>query len=330
MARIAILGTGAWGTALANVLLSNKHHVAMWGVDQTQINDLKKQVNTQYYGNTKLVSPLKLVTKKSEDIINFKPEYVVIAVPSIHISSTLEMFANKFENTPVYINVAKGFDLKTKNTWSLSISKIIKNNSLGLVTLIGPSFATEVFNKNITVVNTVSDKIELAKKVGALFNTKFFKCVEITDVKGAETISAIKNIMAIGSGILYAQHNSINTRAAILAQIAKEVQSIVKIMGGEPSTLYQFCGIGDIFLTCTDSKSRNFSFGLEIGKFGFKNVKKVLKNNTVEGYWAAKVVYQIITAHGIKAPILTHIYKILYNNESETNFVQNIINEINK
>ena len=330
MARIAILGTGAWGTALANVLLSNKHHVAMWGVDQTQINDLKKQVNTQYYGNTKLVSSLKLVTKKSEDIINFKPEYVVIAVPSIHISSTLEMFANKFENTPIYINVAKGFDLKTKNTWSLSISKIIKNNSLGLVTLIGPSFATEVFNKNITVVNTVSDKIELAKKVGALFNTKFFKCVEITDVKGAETISAIKNIMAIGSGILYAQHNSINTRAAILAQIAKEVQSIVKIMGGEPSTLYQFCGIGDIFLTCTDSKSRNFSFGLEIGKFGFKNVKKVLKNNTVEGYWAAKVVYQIITAHSIKAPILTHIYKILYNNESETNFVQNIINEINK
>ena len=88
----------------------------MWGVDQTQINDLKKQVNTQYYGNTKLVSPLKLVTKKSEDIINFKPEYVVIAVPSIHISSTLEMFANKFENMPVYINVAKGFDLKTKNT----------------------------------------------------------------------------------------------------------------------------------------------------------------------------------------------------------------------
>ena len=330
MAKIAILGTGAWGTALANVLLSNKHQVAMWGVDQTQINDLKKQVNTQYYGNTKLVSPLKLVTKKSEDIINFKPEYVVIAVPSIHISSTLEMFANKFENMPIYINVAKGFDLKTKNTWSLSISKIIKNNSLGLVTLIGPSFATEVFNKNITVVNTVSDKIELAKKVGALFNTKFFKCVEITDVKGAETISAIKNIMAIGSGILYAQHNSINTRAAILAQIAKEVQSIVKIMGGEPSTLYQFCGIGDIFLTCTDSKSRNFSFGLEIGKFGFKNVKKVLKNNTVEGYWAAKVVYQIITAHGTKAPILTHIYKILYNNESETNFVQNIINEINK
>ena len=330
MARIAILGTGAWGTALANVLLSNKHHVAMWGVDQTQINDLKKQVNTQYYGNTKLVSPLKLVTKKSEDIINFKPEYVVIAVPSIHISSTLEMFANKFENMPVYINVAKGFDLKTKNTWSLSISKIIKNNSLGLVTLIGPSFATEVFNKNITVVNTVSDTIELAKKVGVLFNTKFFKCVEITDVKGAETISAIKNIMAIGSGILYAQHNSINTRAAILAQIAKEVQSIVKIMGGEPSTLYQFCGIGDIFLTCTDSKSRNFSFGLEIGKFGFKNVKKVLKNNTVEGYWAAKVVYQIITSHGIKAPILTNIYKILYNNESETNFVQNIINEINK
>ena len=85
----------------------------MWGVDQTQINDLKKQVNTQYYGNTKLVSSLKLVTKKSEDIINFKPEYVVIAVPSIHISSTLEMFANKFEAG--YEIIKKWYKKETSN-----------------------------------------------------------------------------------------------------------------------------------------------------------------------------------------------------------------------
>ena len=134
--------------------------------------------------------------------------------------------------------------------------------------------------------------------------------------------------MAIGSGIMYAQHSSINTRSCILAQIAKEIFYILKVMGGKLETLYQFCGIGDIYLTCTSKKSRNFSLGLTIGKKSYKKINKVVNANTIEGYWATKVAYEIIRKYKIDAPIISHLYSILYENENPENFVNNVVKEI--
>ena len=171
----------------------------------------------------------------------------------------LSKVTNKFTTKPIYINVAKGFNQKTLKTWSPTINQLIKGKARGLVTLIGPSFAEEVFKNKITIVNAVTDDLKIANETQKIFNTKYFKCIPIDDVKGAETISALKNVMAIGSGIMYAQHSSINTRSCILAQIAKEIFYILKVMGGKLETLYQFCGIGDIYLTAMNEIYNNIS-----------------------------------------------------------------------
>ncbi len=326
--RIAILGTGAWGTALASVLLNVGNSVAMWGISKEQLSDLKKQMNTTFFGNKKFNGKLSLVTNDIKKIAKFKPQFVIIAVPSIHIENVLLKVSPVIKSRPIYINVAKGFDPKTLNTWSHTIKKIIKNKSKGLVALIGPSFAVEVYYKNRTIVNVVSENINIAKQVKKIFDTDYFKCIPITDMSGAETISALKNVMAIASGILYSQHTSINTRSAILAQIAKEISYILKIVGGKQETLYQFCGIGDIYLTCTSEKSRNFSFGLAIGRLGNKQIKKIIKTKTVEGYWATKIAYEIIKKYKIQAPIIIHLYHILYKNADPKKFINNIIKAI--
>ena len=326
--KIAILGTGAWGTALANVLISNRNSVAMWGIDDKEIENLKLQKNPKYFGKKKLCGALSIVSKDINEIVDFKPDFVIIAVPSLHIENVLSKVVDKFITKPVYINVAKGFNPKTLKTWSPTIKQLIKGKSSGLVTLIGPSFAEEVFKNKITIVNAVTDDSKVAAETEKIFNSKYFKCISIDDFKGAETISALKNVMAIGSGILYAQHNSINTRSCILAQIAKEIFYILKVMGGKLETLYQFCGIGDIYLTCTSKKSRNFSLGLMIGKKGYKKINKVVQANTVEGYWATKVAYEIIQKYKIDAPIISHLYSILYENENPKTFVNNVVKEI--
>lgn len=328
MNKIAVLGTGAWGTTLANVLLDNKQKVAMWGISESEISDLKKQTNTKYYGSKKLSKPLALVTTNIIDIINFNPNFIIIAIPSKFIEDVINKIINRLKSKPIFINVAKGFNPLTRKTWSYTIEDLIQHKASGLVTLIGPSFAVEVFNKEITVVNTVSSNILLAKKVAKIFSNKYFKCVSINDVYGAETMAALKNVMAIGSGIIYSQHESINTRAAILAQITHEISEIASLMGGHSTSLYQFCGIGDIFLTCTDNKSRNFSFGELVGRKGFAKAKKQLKEVTVEGYWATLIAYEIIKKNNINAPIISHIYKILYENENAKDFVKNVIKEI--
>jgi glycerol-3-phosphate dehydrogenase (NAD(P)+) len=196
-----------------------------------------------------------------------------------------------------------------------------------LVTLIGPSFANEVFKNEPTVLNAVSQRLILAKRVSKLFNNHHFKCIEILDEIGAEMMGASKNVMAIAMGVTYELHTSINTRAALLAQVTKEISRIVKVYGGEVETVLQFCGIGDIYLTCTDDKSRNFSFGKNIARVG---VKRALANNnkTIEGYESTRVLYNIIKSHHIQAPALTEIYQVLFNNKNPKFFVRNVIKQI--
>ncbi len=328
MAKIAILGTGAWGTALSNVLLKNGHDVLMYGIDKKEISDLKKGLNAKYFGNKKMVSIPKS-TLNEKDVISFKPSYVLLAVPSSFIESTVKKFASKLSNKPIYINVAKGFNPKTNEVWSIAIKKIIKPYSKGFVSLLGPSFAIEVFNNQATMINAVSTKKKLARNVANLFNNSTFKCIVTTDEKGAEIMGSLKNVMAIALGLAYELHTSINTRAAMLAEATKEISLIVKSLGGKSETISNFCGIGDIYLTCTDSKSRNFSFGKSIAQIGLK--KTLSQNNkTVEGYNATKVAYKIISNKKINAPVLSEIYKVLYKEKNPKFFVATVIKKIIK
>lgn len=327
MAKFTIIGTGAWGTALANVLLDNNNFVQMYGIDDKELQDLKNQKNTKYFGNSKL-SQVPLVTNKIDDIINFAPNYLILAVPSVYIQSSLESIIYKLKNKPIVINVAKGFNPNTNDLWSKTLKKIIKKRASGYATLIGPSFAVEVFNRNYTVVNVISTSKKISTKVAKSFTNKYFKCVTIKDEVGAEIIGTMKNIMAIALGIAYEQHISINTRAAMLAQAVKEISIVINLYGGSINSLYNFCGIGDIFLTCTDEKSRNFSFGKSIAKNGLKKTLENMKSKTVEGYVATKIAYKMLKNNLKSTPLVSELYKVLYKNSKVNDFVEKIIKKI--
>jgi glycerol-3-phosphate dehydrogenase (NAD(P)+) len=305
-------------------LLENNHQVSLWGIDPKEIDDLKKQVNTHYFAKQKLIKKPHLVSSNITDVLVGKPDFFIIAVPSAHIVSVLNKLLPKLKYKAYFINVAKGLDPNTNNIWSKTIKQVVGNKLKGLVTLIGPSFAIEVFHDQPTMVNTVSSSIPLARMVSLLFNNNHFRCVEIKDEVGAEVIGALKNVMAIGMGIAYELHTSINTRAAMLAQSTKEINKIVKSFGGNNETITQFCGIGDIYLTCTDEKSRNFSFGKLVAKIG---ITEALKQNTktVEGYNATKIIERVITDKKISAPFLNEIYQVLFENKKPTDFVKNVM-----
>lgn len=319
--EITILGTGAWGTALANVLLENNNVVKMWGVDNDEINDLKKQLNTKYYGTKKLFKKPYLITNDLEEATK-NSKIILLAIPSKFLIKTLENLKKIIKNKKVIlINVAKGIDPETKLFWSQIIKKTFKKNLDGLVSLLGPSFASEVFEKELTVINAVSSNPKALKIVTKLFCNKYFKLVPIENEMGADIFAALKNVAAIGTGIIYQLHPSINTRSAILACAFKEIYQIYQkiVNDNKPSNIgYELCAIGDLTLTCTSEKSRNFSFGLEIGKNGFQ--KTIAKNNkTVEGFIAAKIINEILKTKKIKAPIITAIYNILYKNADPKN-----------
>lgn len=328
--KITILGTGAWGTALGCCLSLNKHEVVMWGIDENEINDINHNYNKKYFGNEKLFAPLKATNDLHEAISS--SDYVLIAIPSVFIVDVLKkvtIILQEEKIKPIFINVAKGLDSFTSDVWSKSIKKILKGFHSGITSLIGPSFAIDVFEKKPTIVNVASKKIETAKNVSELFNSSFFKAVPIDDEIGAQILSAIKNLLAIAIGIAEENHNSINTISALLTVGVNEMQLIAKVMGAKEKTILQYCGIGDIFLTCTCDKSRNFSFGKQVYKNG---IYKSLEQNksTVEGYKVYPTVNELIKNNKIKAPLFTLICKVLSGDLSAKLFVEKALDEIMK
>ncbi len=314
--KVVVLGTGAWGTALANVLADSGNDVFMWGVNQSEVDDINKHHNKKYYGNKRINSRISASTNLKEAL--FRANYIVLAIPSIFLKDVLKSSKEFILNKPIIINATKGLDPDTMSPWGDTIKEILSSNDVASLT--GPSFAIDVIDKKPTIVNIVTKSESLFKKISYIFNCDYFKIVNCKDENGSEICGAIKNLLAIGIGIAHENHNSINTVSALLTTGINEIKEIISLQNGEQKTILDYCGIGDIFLTCTSDKSRNFSFGKQLYKHGL-NKSLIMNSNTVEGYTVSKVVEKIIEKKSDKFPILNSICMVLSNKLKPRDFV---------
>jgi glycerol-3-phosphate dehydrogenase (NAD(P)+) len=149
----------------------------------------------------------------------------------------------------------------------------------------------------------------------------------LKDEIGGQIFGAFKNIIAIGMGMIYELYDSSNTRAAMLSQGTKEITNIVKSLKGKQDTLSEFCGIGDIFLTCTDTKSRNFLLGQLIVQKGLNYALQHF-NKTVEGYPATEIAYDVIKKHKLHSPLIEEIYNVLYKNADCKLILKNVMHKL--
>lgn len=318
--KIVILGTGAWGTALANVIADSGNQVLMWGIDEDEVNNINKHNNRKYYGSKRLNKNISATTDVKTAI--FKANYIIVAIPSKFIKGVLENIKNMVNSNPIIINATKGLDPETMSPWCDSIREIL--NTDNVVSLTGPSFAIDVINKKPTIVNIVSKNEELFMKVSSIFNCNYFKVVHCYDEKGSEICGAIKNLLAIGIGIAHENHNSINTVSALLTTGINEISEIIKLKGGDSGTVLNYCGIGDIFLTCTSNKSRNFTFGKQLYKQGLEKTI-IFNSSTVEGYTVSDIVIEIIKGKESDFPILNSICNVIHGKIKAKDFVKHSI-----
>ena len=320
--KVAILGSGSWGTALGNVLCNNGVETLIWGVSEDEINDINKNRQNTRYFDTELNSNLKGTTNIS-DIKD--ADVVLLAVPTGAVEEVSIKASSVLEKPVIVINVAKGFHPITHER----LSVVIKNNFSKLkavVSLIGPSHAEEVVLGLLTSLNAVSDDEESAKLIQNLFSNSYFRVYTNTDVVGAEIGVALKNIMAIASGILTGIGQGDNAKAALMTRGLAEMARYGIYFGGRPETFLGLAGVGDLIVTCTSVHSRNFQAGLIIGKNN--SAKEFLETNksTVEGIKACKVVYEESIKHGISMPITEQVYKILYENKKPLDAANDLMN----
>lgn len=313
MSKITVIGSGALGSALGNVLIdsSKLNEVLIYGIDQNELNDLEKGINTKYFGDAKFNS-FKTTSNLNEALK--KCDYVVLAIPSIVIDKIIDQIINIVDHPILIINGCKGFYPNTEKPLHSGICEKTKSckNIKGVVSILGPSFAIEIINKALTSISAIGHDEDQIKEVQSLLNTSYFKLYGQSDVIGAEVGGIYKNILAIGAGMMNALGFTINTIASYLTRGMSEMSRFNKFMGGKDKTIYGLTGLGDLILTATDLKSRNFTYGYNFAKKNISDSSKI----TLEGLTALNIVEKIRIKNNLYLPIAAALYNVIHNNSS--------------
>lgn len=301
-----IIGAGAYGLALANVL-SEKNNVTVFSVFEKEIEDLNKNYsNYKLFPDVDLSRNIKFTNNVNDAIMNI--QLMIIVIPSNFIKGTLDLFKGKLDGIKICV-AAKGID---KNTYKFpcEIVSEITNNEISVLS--GPSFAIDTIKKNEIILTLAGNN---TKEISNIFPT-YIKIEESKDIMGTEVCGTIKNIFAISCGILKGLEKCESTKASYLTKIINETKNIIESLNGNSKTIFYACGVGDLLLTCTSEKSRNFSLGVLIGKS--ENYKKYLEENTVEGYEAIISLKHILNNKNISNELLDIIYEIVIKGNTPT------------
>ena len=330
MSKFVIIGSGALGSAFANLLIDAGHkNVCVFGVDQNELADLNQGQNQKYFGPD--IKFNALATSNNLQVALQDASYIVLAIPSLVLEQVLDQINQFLKTEALIVNGCKGFYPQSQVSIHTGIENKTKNNPLirGCVSIVGPSFAKEIITRSLTSICAVSNDLNLAQEVQKLFYTPYFKLYSQTDVIGAEVGGIYKNILAIGAGMLTQMGYKINTLAAFLTRGLNEMQTFNKFMGGKFETIYGLTGLGDLILTATDHNSRNFSFG-----FDFAKDPQILKeyqkqNKTLEGLYALEIVEAIRKQNQLYLPILAALYEIIHECKTiETEIIKLWSNEL--
>ena len=311
--KVAVLGAGSWGAALALVLADNKHQVNLWMRNQQQAKELNEQhTNEKYLPGITFDESIQALTSLEDALENV--DTVVIAVPTKAIRELLKQIVS-FRKEPItFIHVCKGIEPDTLLRISEMIEEEVPDQLLkNVVVLSGPSHAEEVSLRHPTTVTVSSENLQAAEFAQDLFMNQNFRVYTNDDLVGVEIGGALKNIIALAAGISDGLGYGDNAKAALITRGLAEISRLGVKMGANPLTFAGLTGIGDLIVTCTSPHSRNWRAGNLLGK-GNK-LDDVLKNMgmVVEGVRTTQAAYQLSKKYDSKMPITEVLYNILFN-----------------
>lgn len=324
--KCCILGSGTWGTALAQVLADNGNDVIIYGISKDEIDDIAlRHKNSRYFGEDVLLPVQIRATQNIEEALD-GARVIVLAVPTFAVRSLLNQIRPFLKNKPYLVSVAKGFDPDTLMRMSEVIRDVIPENMRReVVSLIGPGHAEEVILRMLTCITATSVDEEAGKFIQSLFANPYFRVYAQTDEIGAEYGVAVKNAIAIASGISQGIGMGDNAKAALATRGLVEMMRFGVLCGGKQSTFIGLTGIGDLMVTCNSVHSRNYQAGYEIGKAN--SAEEFLRTNTktVEGIRTAKIVYELAKEKGIEMPIITAVYDVIFRGRKPTEVVNELM-----
>jgi glycerol-3-phosphate dehydrogenase (NAD(P)+) len=324
--KIGVIGAGAWGTALANLLAGKGYEVALWAFEKEVCSDiLESRENKVFLPGVQLSE--KLTPSNDLNQVASGTDMLLLAVPSHVFRSVAVRVVHHPTEKSLLVSAAKGIENETHLTMSGILQQLLPPRLHGQIAVLsGPSFAKEVAKRIPTAVTVAAHVPQVAQQVQATFATPYFRVYTSYDVVGAELGGALKNVMAIAAGISDGLGLGYNTRAALITRGIAEIRRLATRLGAHPQTFMGLAGIGDLVLTCTGKLSRNWTVGYRLGQ-GMKLEAILSETRTVaEGVRTTKSVYNLSRMIGVEMPIAEQIYRMLYEELNPKEALQALMN----
>lgn len=325
-AKIGVVGSGSWGTALAKHLAEKGFEIDLWAFEK-EVKDQIENTRENRYFLQGFTLPENIHPSNDLEKVAGGKDLVLVVVPSHCMREVADKMKQFVSQQSIVVSASKGIENKTH----LTMTDILKEkfdfmDRNNFAVLSGPSFAKEVADQAPTVVAAASSDLKTAEYVQKTFSGPTFRVYVNTDTVGVEIGGAVKNVIAIAAGICDGMALGYNARAALITRGLAEMKRLGTKLGADPLTLAGLAGVGDLMLTCTGELSRNYTVGKKIGK-GQKIEEIISEMRMVaEGVKTTKSVYNLSRKLGVDLPICNEVYYVLFENLDVNQTIKRLMN----
>lgn len=311
--HVTVLGGGSFGTAMAKVLAENGHTVHFWMRDEQQAAEVRDQrTNQRYMPGVTLEGDIRPTTDFAAAVAN--AEIVFVAIPSKAFRTVIHQHASEFRPGQVVISLTKGIERQGFRLMSEILQEEIPRTRIGVLS--GPNLAAEIVAQELTATVIAAKDPEVRRAVQELLGCRYFRVYANVDIYGVELAGALKNIYAIVAGMAAALDLGENARAMLITRSLAEMSRFAVSLGANPMTFMGLAGIGDLVVTCTSPKSRNYRVGYAVGKGARLEDAEAELGQVAEGIHTLLLVKEKAEDVGIYMPLVKGLYDILYGGAS--------------
>jgi len=319
--KTTVVGAGAWGTALAMVLVEKGHDVTLWSYESEVVSSINKSQQNPYLQGVTLPAELRAERDLGASVQG--AELVVSVSPSQVVRTVMEVAGPRMDPRALLVSASKGIELNSLLRMDELLRGLVSPSVMErFCVLSGPSFAREVAERAPTAVVVASGDLEAAEEAQRAFQTPWFRVYTNPDVVGVELGGALKNVIAVAAGVAAGLGYGHNTTAALITRGLAEITRLGVAMGARQATFYGLAGMGDLVLTCTGSLSRNRTVGFRLGQG--EGLADILSDMTAvaEGVKTASAVHELAGRYGVEMPIVDQVCAIIEEGRSASEAVQ--------
>ena len=320
--KIAILGLGAYGIALAKAFYENDNKVSMWTKYKEEADIvLLKRENINVLPSIKIPKEIEITTQLEKCME--KARIIVLAVPMSAVREVSKEISKYLTCEQVICIVSKGIEQNSNMLMSDVVYEETKSEKICMLS--GPSFAMDLVKENEVGLVVASNLTEAQMSIKVCLENERIIINTTRDIRGVQVAAATKNVFAILCGMLDGMKKSESTKAAVLSCLCNDLRIIIEVLGGKPQTIFSYAGIGDLLLTCMSKKSRNYTFGKYIGEG--KSIDEALEKmqtKTVEGLYTLDSLKKLLEKIEIKVESIELLYKIIYEGYKVDNILKSI------